>query len=219
MPAKLIALVQGFVFLLTCGLALFVGAGRLDVPEFWLYFASIVAASAASFFLVDPDLIEERVRPAGRSVSALYALALLWPLAHWTVAGLDRRYHWSDTVPLWFIAIALIAIAASWCAGIWAARVNRFASSAVRIQHDRGHQVITVGPYALVRHPMYLAGLVVIMASGIALGSWLAAAIAAPSLPLLVWRTIHEDGLLQAELPGYREYAQRVPYRIIPGIW
>ena len=98
--------------------------------------------------------------------------------------------------------------------------VNRFFSSVVRIQTDRGQHVVSTGPYAVIRHPGYLAGIVVMLASGVALGSWIAAAfLAITTLPFLLYRAITEDRILQAELPGYRDYAQRVRWRLIPGLW
>jgi protein-S-isoprenylcysteine O-methyltransferase Ste14 len=99
-------------------------------------------------------------------------------------------------------------------------RVNRFFSSVVRIQTDRGHFVVTTGPYAVIRHPGYLAGILVVLTSGVALGSWLAAALLiVTSLPFLLYRAITEDRVLLAQLPGYREYAARVHWRLIPGLW
>ena len=98
--------------------------------------------------------------------------------------------------------------------------VNRFFSSVVRIQADRGQYVVTTGPYAVIRHPGYSAGILIILASGVALGSWLAAAVVViASLPFLLYRAITEDRFLQAELPGYRAYAERVRWRLVPGIW
>ena len=140
---------------------------------------------------------------------------------HWIVAGLDRgRFHWSDTVPPWLQAMGLLALAGSYAFCIWAMHVNRFFSSVVRIQTDRGQHVVSTGPYAVIRHPGYLAGIVVMLASGIALGSWVAAAfLAITTLPFLLYRAITEDRILQAELPGYRDYAQRVRWRLIPGLW
>jgi protein-S-isoprenylcysteine O-methyltransferase Ste14 len=90
----------------------------------------------------------------------------------------------------------------------------------VRIQSDRGQYVITTGPYRWIRHPGYLAGIVIMVASGIALGSWFSAAILiALSLPFLLHRAITEVRVLQAELPGYRDYAARVRWRVLPWIW
>ena len=99
-------------------------------------------------------------------------------------------------------------------------RVNRFFSSVIRIQTDRGQHVVTTGPYAFVRHPGYTAGIVILAASGPALGSCLAAALLVIfSLPFLLHRAITEDRILQAELAGYSDYAARVRWRLIPGIW
>jgi protein-S-isoprenylcysteine O-methyltransferase Ste14 len=95
-----------------------------------------------------------------------------------------------------------------------------FFSSVVRIQTDRGQQVVTTGPYAFVRHPGYTAGILIIAASGPALGSWVAAALVVIfSLPFLLYRTITEDRILQVKLAGYSEYAARVRWRLLPGIW
>ena len=140
-------------------------------------------------------------------------------LVHFIVAGLDRgRLHLSDGVPAWLEAIALAVLAATYVLVLWAMRVNRFFSSIVRIQSDRGQFVVTTGPYAVIRHPGYLVGIVVIVVS--ALGSWLAAALLiVTSLPFLLYRAITEDRVLLAQLPGYREYAARVRWRLIPGLW
>jgi protein-S-isoprenylcysteine O-methyltransferase Ste14 len=98
--------------------------------------------------------------------------------------------------------------------------VNRFFSSVVRIQSDRGQRVVTGGPYAFVRHPGYSAGILIMLASGVALGSWLAAAfLIAVMLPFLLYRVIHEDRVLQSQLDGYADYARRVCWRLVPGIW
>lgn len=219
MPPKAVALLQTLVVLFLMAAALFGAAGRLDVLGFWLYLALFATVCAAGLVLVDPTLAEERLRPGGQRLEARYMLALLWPLAHWGVAGLDRgRFHWSDTVPTWLQALAFVAFAASWALPTWAAHENRFASSVVRIQEERGHHVVITGPYAFVRHPSYLAAIVIMLASGIALGSWLAAAVALPAVPLILWRTASEDRFLSANLPGYREYAEHVPYRLLPGL-
>jgi protein-S-isoprenylcysteine O-methyltransferase Ste14 len=122
-------------------------------------------------------------------------------LVHFIVAGLDRgRLHLSDDVPAWLEAIALAVLAATYVLVLRAMRVNRFFSSIVRIQSDRGQFVVTTGPYAVIRHPGYLAGILVIVASGIALGSWLAAALLIiTSLPFLLYRAITEDRVLLAQ--------------------
>jgi protein-S-isoprenylcysteine O-methyltransferase Ste14 len=126
-------------------------------------------------------------------------------------------------IPLFWAYLGVLAAVSVFAAGlalfIWAMHVNRFFSSAVRIQQERGHQVVTAGPYRWVRHPGYAGAIPAIVASGIALCSWLAAALGALGVPLLLWRTIIEDRTLRAELPGYTEYAQQVRWRLFPGLW
>ncbi|HZC57528.1 MAG TPA: isoprenylcysteine carboxylmethyltransferase family protein [Xanthobacteraceae bacterium] len=161
------------------------------------------------------------MRPGGQKPPLALRLFTGVLLAHWIVAGLDRgRFHWSDSVPQWLQALALIAVAAGYGLCLWAMYVNRFFSSVIRIQSDRGQYIVDTGPYAFVRHPGYLAGFMIVLASGIALGSWLACAVVTiASLPFLLRRAINEDRILQADLPGYRDYAARIRWRILPGVW
>lgn len=213
--------VQSALFFVLALAALFGSAGTFAIAVFWIYLAILAAIFVASILWLDPDLARERMRPGGKQPPLALRLFAGVMVLHWIIAGLDRgRWHWSDTVPLWLQVLGLIALAGSYAFCIWAMRVNRFFSSVVRIQSDRGQYVVTSGPYAVIRHPGYLAGIVVVLASGVALGSWIATAfLVVTSLPFLFYRAITEDRILQAELPGYRDYAQRVRWRLIPGIW
>jgi protein-S-isoprenylcysteine O-methyltransferase Ste14 len=215
------AYLQSVVFLVLAAVALFAPAGTLSISSFWLYLGILAAVVLASLLVLDPGLVRERMRPGGKQPPLGLHLFAIVVLVHWIVAGLDRgRLHWSDNVPLWLQAAGLLAVAAGYALCFWAMRTNRFFSSVVRIQSDRGQYVVTTGPYALVRHPGYTAGVVIMLASGVALGSWLSAAvIVVSSLPFLIYRAITEDRILQAELPGYRHYAKRVRWRLLPGIW
>src|ERR1700728_1211772 len=215
------AYVQSAVFFVLAGVALFGSAGTFGIAVFWIYLAILAAIFVASFLWLDPDLARERMRTGGKKPPPALQLFFGVLVLHWIIAGLDRgRFHWSDTLPLWLQALGLLALAGSYAFCIWAMHVNRFFSSVVRIQTDRGQHVVTTGPYAVIRHPGYLAGIVVMLASGVALGSWIAAAfLAITTLPFLLYRAITEDRILQAELPGYRDYAQRVRWRLIPGLW
>jgi protein-S-isoprenylcysteine O-methyltransferase Ste14 len=215
------AYVQSAVFFVLAAVALFGSAGTFGIAVFWIYLAILAAIFAASFLWVDPDLARERMRPGGKKPPLALQLFSGVLVLHWIIAGLDRgRFHWSDTVPPWLQAMGLLALAGSYAFCIWAMHVNRFFSSVVRIQTDRGQHVVSTGPYAVIRHPGYLAGIVVMLASGVALGSWIAAAfLAITTLPFLLYRAITEDRILQAELPGYRDYAQSVRWRLIPGLW
>jgi protein-S-isoprenylcysteine O-methyltransferase Ste14 len=150
----------------------------------------------------DSDLCIETQRPTGRH------------------AHCDRHHRakWPDPRPINCSRIA--PLAAGYALALWAMRVNRFFSSVIRIQTDRGQYVVATGPYAFVRHPGYTAGILIIAASGPALGSWLAAALLVIfSLPFLLHRAITEDRILQIELAGYSDYATRVRWRLVPGIW
>ena len=215
------AYIQTVAFFALAVAALFASAGTLAFATYWIYLAIFAGVFFASFLLLDPDLARERMRPGGKRAPLGLWLFTGVLFAHWIVAGLDHgRFHWSDTVPLWLQWLGLAAVAASYALCLWAMRVNRFFSSVVRIQSDRGQVVITGGPYAFVRHPGYTAGLVLTSASGVALDSWIATALLVVcSLPFLFYRTITEDRVLKDELPGYRDYAERVRYRLLPGIW
>ena len=214
------ALLQTLIFLIVMGATLFGSAGRLNIPTFWLYLAIIAVVSILALVILDPDLMQERMRPGGQNVRARFLPAIALLFLHWAVAGFDRgRLHISDNIPGLLRITALVLFALSWLVFLWAMHVNRFFSSIPRIQFERGHQVINAGPYRFVRHPGYTAASLAAATSGIALCSWLSTFIAPVAIALLVRRTIIEDRLLQSELPGYADYASQVRYRLIPGLW
>jgi protein-S-isoprenylcysteine O-methyltransferase Ste14 len=215
------AYLRASVLLIAAAAALFGSAGSLAIPTFWLYWAILAAVFVAAFALLDRGLLQERMRPGGRPTPLGLRLLNVVLLTHWIIAGLDRgRLHWSDSVPLWLQAFALFTIVAGYALVFWAMVENRFFSSVVRIQSERGQHVVESGPYAFLRHPGYSAGILILAASGVALGSWIAAAfLVVVSVPFLLYRVIHEDRVLQEQLPGYHDYAQRVRWRLVPGIW
>ena len=209
------------LLLVAAAAALFAAAGTVAIPGFWAYLAILAAVMIVSFAALDPDLLRERMRPGGKKPPLALRIFSLVLFMHWIVAGLDRgRFHWSDNVPVWLQGVCLFMVAAGYALALWAMRVNRFFSSVIRIQTDRGQYVVTTGPYAFVRHPGYTAGILIIVASGPALGSWLAATfVVIFSLPFLLHRAITEDRILQVDLAGYSHYAARVRWRLLPGIW
>ena len=145
------------------------------------------------------------------------AISAVFPMV--IVAGLDHRFNWSSGFPLWLIAIGFILIAFGYAFSAWALVENRFFSSLVHIQTDRGHVVCDSGPYRFVRHPGYAGNTLALFGIVLALGSvWTLIPAAVASL-ITVIRTVLEDQALQEELPGYRDYARRVRYRLIPGIY
>jgi protein-S-isoprenylcysteine O-methyltransferase Ste14 len=215
------AYLRAVALLICAGAALFGSTGRFAIAGFWIYLVIFVVVFIAAFVMLDRGLLQERMRPGGKPTPLGLRLLNVILLVHWIIAGLDRgRLHWTDTVPAWLQALGLVAVAGGYALVFWAMLVNRFFSSVVRIQSDRGHSVVDRGPYALVRHPGYSAGILIVLASGIALGSWLASAfLVAAVLPSLLFRVIKEDHVLQNQLNGYADYARRVRWRLVPGLW
>ena len=169
-----------------------------------------------------PELLAERVGPRKGAKTwdtlllSLYGLVML---ILWIVAGFDRRYGWSSGLgPAGQIA-AMVIVIAGHALVVWATGTNAFFSQVVRIQKERGHTVVSAGPYRLVRHPAYSGAILLVLASPLALGSWWALIPSAICALLMLVRTALEDKTLQAELPGYKEYAQRTRYRLLPSVW
>jgi len=212
------------VYLVAMAATLFGAAGTFAVPMFWAYlvlFAVLCVGASAAVYLLSPDLVRERVRPGEGEQDRVTVRALnLLMFAQFLLAGLDvGRLHWSATVPFPLQILGLIGFAIGMGLTTWAMLVNRFFSRAVRLQPDRGQQVVTSGPYRLVRHPGYSGGLLLLLSAGFALGSWIAMAPILLMLPLMVRRTLIEESMLANALPGYADYMQRVRSRIVPGIW
>jgi len=218
-----------FIFLGALMLAaLFLSSGRLDWWEGWVYFGvSMATMMAFRFYLIsrDPDQLVERmeagqrenVKPWDRLLVAV--IAFLGPIAAWIVAGLDARNGWSPDLPdnVQFMALAVLILGILF--SNWAMIANRFYSSHVRIQTDRGHAVVSHGPYRLLRHPGYAGDVWAWTAVPFFFSSYW---IAIPSLLVIlayIVRIVLEDRALHEELPGYREYARKVRYRLVPGIW
>jgi protein-S-isoprenylcysteine O-methyltransferase Ste14 len=206
-------------------LCLFLPAGTLAWSRGWLFFIVTVAASILiTIYLqrVNPDIVAARVnRHDGtkgwdRVLLRLFLPALVSVLP---VAALDDgRFHWSH-LPWWVCGIGYVLLIAGMVGLTWAESVNKFFEPTVRIQTDRGHTVIDSGPYAIVRHPGYVSGFLVFIGMPLSLGSLWALIPAVMACLLLVVRTVWEDQTLRTELPVYEEYAQRVRYRLIPGVW
>ena len=150
-------------------------------------------------------------------LAPLMALSLVFPMV--IVAGLDHRFGWSPVFPLWLIVLGFILISLGYAFAMWAFVENRFFSSTARIQTDRGHVVCDSGPYRIVRHPGYAGNIPPLLGIVLALSSVWTLIPAVVALIIAVIRTALEDQTLQEELPGYRNYAQRVRYRLFPGIW
>lgn len=194
----------------------------------WGYALLIVAAGPGGRIWAErhhPGLMAERQnmekaqssKAWDKVLAPLMALSVSFPLV--IVAGLDHRFGWSSIFSLWLIVLGFLLISLGYAFAGWALRENRFFSSVVRIQVDRGHVVCDSGPYLIVRHPGYAGNMLALPGMVLALSSMWTLIPAAMALIITVIRTALEDRTLQDELPGYRDYAQRVRYRLIPGIY
>jgi protein-S-isoprenylcysteine O-methyltransferase Ste14 len=205
--------------------ALFLGAGRFAWKWAWVYLGITLAFLAVNGTLMlrrSPETVAERGRPGemrgwDRIVSGLWSLIAF--LAVPLVAGLDARGGWTGPVATMLHVGGAVAVLAGYELSGWAMAANTFFSTAVRIQRERGHTVCTTGPYRVVRHPGYLGFTLQTLAVPVLLGSAWSLLPAIIAGALLAVRTLLEDRVLQAELPGYREYAARVRWRLVPGIW
>jgi hypothetical protein len=140
------------LFLISAGAVLFASAGTFAIAAFWVYLAILAAIVIVSFLMLDPELLHERMRPGGKPLPLGVMLATAVFAMHWVVAGLDvGRFHWSDTIPRSLQVAGFVIFVAANALAFWAMHVNRFFSSIVRIQSDRGQYVVTAGPYAFVR--------------------------------------------------------------------
>jgi protein-S-isoprenylcysteine O-methyltransferase Ste14 len=199
------------------GAIVFAAAGRIDLPFVWAILAVLVVFYLILAAVADPDLMRERAAPAGKNADRVTGpVGAAFMIAHWVLAGLDVRFGWSP-IPWEIQAAGLAGYVAALSVNLWALRANRFYSSVVRVQADRGHTAVTTGPYRFVRHPGYTATITAILAGGLAFGSWLALLPALGFAALFVRRTVLEDRMLVAQLPGYAEYAGRVRWRLVPG--
>ena len=189
----------------------------------WLGFGLVI-----NVYLInrDPALLAERLKlvPFHRDQKTwdklLMAVFFVAGIALYVVPGFDVvRYGWSESLPLWIKVIAMIVHIPCFVLLGWVMRENTYLSQVVKIDEQRGHHVITTGPYALVRHPMYTVVIVLLFAVPTALGSRYALLLAVFLTLLLMVRTWLEDRTLHQELAGYAEYARQTRYRLVPGIW
>lgn len=210
---------------LIIGVVLFASAGDLAWWPAWAYMFVLIATTLVPLIgplRLDEGLVRERIsRKPGRKRWDKYFVASigLFTAAELIVSGLDHRWMWTPPRPLWSHLLGLLLIVLGTVGLIWAMRANRFFSAFIRIQHDRGHRVVDTGPYSFVRHPGYTASCLRSLGVPLLFGSNWAFIVAGLFVVMFIVRTILEDRVLQKELPGYREYAERVTWKIIKGIW
>jgi len=220
------ALIRMIFITIMIALCLFLSAGTIAWWNGWVFLGSYVLVLLTLTGLVfrsSPELVKERMNAAPKAKSwdkvIVPFLAMILPLLAVIVSGLDHRFGWTTSIKLTAMITALIAMLLGNGLTIWAMRVNPFFSSHVRIQSDRGHSVISNGPYRLVRHPGYTGSIIYNLGGPILLGSYPALWIGIAFTILMIIRTALEDTTLRKELAGYSEYAAKVRWRLIPFIW
>jgi protein-S-isoprenylcysteine O-methyltransferase Ste14 len=188
-------------------------------PFIWGYFTLFAAVGLYALLSIDEDLARERFTPPSRGADGLSLRQIRLVAAAHILAGLlDSRYKWT-TVPAGWRLLGLVGFTLGFLLIVQAMKTNRYFSSVVRIQADRGHQVVSTGPYSFIRHPGYAGMMPAIPFGGLAMGSWIAVGFGLLYTALILRRVTFEDRFLQANLDGYREYAERVRYRLLPGVW
>jgi protein-S-isoprenylcysteine O-methyltransferase Ste14 len=214
---------------LLVAIALFAGAGTLAWWRAWVLLAVLLVvrtAGAVAVYRVNPDLLRERAKlPIRRDqprTDKLLLLAIIVTgfIALPIIAARDVfRWHVLPEPARPLAALGLVLFAVGWAIQAFVLRTNAFASSVVRLQKERRHTLVDTGPYRVVRHPFYVGSVLVIIGMALWLESYFAALYAVLPIALLMMRIRVEERFLERELPGYREYAARVPHRLIPGIW
>jgi protein-S-isoprenylcysteine O-methyltransferase Ste14 len=220
-------LLQIALMLAVYGVLLFGAAGTLDWPSAWAYLAVLGGSSlAVSLWLAwaDPALLAERMKPPIQKDQKawdklFFAICGAMVLGWLVLTGLDaRRFGWSH-VPVGFQVLGAVLTVLSFLGIAWVYRTNSFAAPVIKMQQDRKQTVISTGPYAFVRHPMYGFGSFTLIGGPLMLGSLWGIAALLPIAAALHWRTLGEERMLKAELSGYEDYARRVRWRYAPGIW
>jgi protein-S-isoprenylcysteine O-methyltransferase Ste14 len=212
--------------LLLVALPLFLAAGTLAWPAAWIFVALFMAGTVAlSLWLQrhDPALLAERLKGVYQEGQPRWDKGLitgavcLWP-AWLVIIGLDHRFGWSE-VPLPIVPLGYAAYLVGNALLFLVFRANTFLAPVVRLQGERHHRLVSSGPYAIVRHPMYSGALLLFFAVPLMLGSGWGLVAALPLSAVLVVRTMLEDATLARALEGYDEYRRRVRWRLVPGIW
>lgn len=203
------------------GLMLFLPAGSLNYWQAWVFMSVlfIPPVFVISFLLkYDPELLERRMKFKEKETQekTIIKIAQLFFFIGILIPGVDYRYGWSD-VPVWLVIISNVIIFLGYMLVFFVFRENSYTSRIVEV--DEKQKVITTGPYAFVRHPMYAGIIPMYLFIPLALGSYAALIFFVPVIILIIFRIFDEERLLLKDLKGYKEYYRKVKYRLIPGIW
>jgi len=217
-------IIQGVFGTLLFVIVIFLPAGTFGYWQGWLFLGTFAASTIGfSVYLAiyDRPLLERRMKAGPQherewTQKIIVSLIVLAFFASIILPALDYRYGWSPVAPqVSLLGAALILL--SFLFMFWVIRVNSFAASNIRVEQDQ--RVIDTGPYAYVRHPMYAAAVWLFVGVPLALGSWWSLGLIVLVVPVLMWRLLDEEKILQRDLPGYTEYVRRVRFRLVPFVW
>jgi protein-S-isoprenylcysteine O-methyltransferase Ste14 len=205
----------------TIAIVLFFPAGTPDFWQAWLYLAVVLAPALLVimyFSIRDPEFLERRFQTKEKEAEqeGIVRFGALVFIIGFIIPGLDRRFGWTF-VPAEVTIAADVLVFLSYAFIFLVFRANSYAGRTIRV--EKGQKVVSTGPYAIVRHPMYLGSLVMYLATPLALGSYAAVPAFLLCIPMFVLRILNEEKVLRRELPGYSEYCKKTVYRLIPFIW
>ena len=221
MSLKLKLAVRFPIALVTFGTLLFLPAGSFRFWQAWVYIGIMFLPGLfvfVYFYRRDPQVLErrsllkEKVPEQRRIMGVIYVtwlVALLLP-------GFDYRYGWSR-LPLWLTVLSEVIVLGGYLTTFWVVKENRFAARTIQV--EPGQEVISNGPYRVVRHPMYLGICIMWLFTPLALGSYYTLPVFALLIPLIVLRLLNEESVLRQELPGYAEYCSQTRFRLVPFVW
>jgi protein-S-isoprenylcysteine O-methyltransferase Ste14 len=215
--------VKNIISIIFLSITLFLSSGKFNWVMAWLYIMIGLVIIIANAMAMAPSLLAERSQiqegTKDWDVTLVIFVSMLGPFLIWLTAGLDIRFGWSQGMLLELQIAALVLVLLGGLLGTWSMASNQYFSATVRIQSERNHKVVTRGPYQYIRHPGYMGGIISMLMTPIALGSWVTLI---PGISVVfgyIIRTGLEDEVLQEELEGYKEYTKKVRYRLVPGIW
>jgi len=211
-------------FLVGVAVLLFVPAWTLRYWQAWVFLAVFFGSGLAiTLYLMknDPQLLERRMRAGPRaekeaSQKVIQVVAASAFFAAIALPAIDHRFAWS-TMPAFVAVVGDVLVALGLLVIVFVLKENSFASGVIEV--DAGQRVVSTGPYALVRHPMYSGALIMFLGVPLALGSWWGLLTLIPMTVAIIWRLLDEEKFLTRSLPGYREYQQQVKYRLVPLVW
>lgn len=207
------------IIMIVMGLIIFLPAGSFRFWQAWIWWLGLFVLmifTAAFFLKKSPELLARRMKFKEKEITRKPPAILNLYFLGFIIPGFDFRFHWSS-VPVWMIITANVLVFLSYIFILFVFKENSFASTVIQVEQEQ--QVITTGPYAIVRHPMYLGMLLMALFSPLALGSYWAIIPSLTIIPSLILRVINEEEFLLKNLPGYNDYCLKTRYRLIPSIW